>query len=47
MFDNYVPSCNLNEFKPGLPLQFYEDIAMSTMYGLQYFNDKHLKIQAN
>ncbi len=45
MFDNYVPkiAAILQEFKPGLSLQFYDDIAMSTMYGLQYFNDKYPK----
>jgi hypothetical protein len=45
MFDNYVPKivAILQEFKPGLSLQFYEDIAMSTMYDLQYFNDKYPK----
>jgi len=45
MFDNYVPKIAsiLQEFKPGLSLQFYEDIAMSTMYGLQYFNHKYPK----
>jgi hypothetical protein len=45
MFDNYVPKivAILQEFKSGLSLQFYEDIAMSTMYDLQYFNDKYPK----
>lgn len=45
MFDNYVPkmAAILQEFKPGLSSQFYEDLAMSTMVDLQYFNDRFPK----
>lgn len=45
MFDNYIPkiAAILQEFKPGSSSQFYEDLAMSTMYGLQYFDDKYPK----
>jgi hypothetical protein len=43
MFDNYVPkmAAILKEFKPGSSSQFYDDIAMSTMFGLSYFDDKY------
>lgn len=43
MFDNYVPkiAAILQEFKPGSSSQFYDDIAMSTLFGLQYFDDKY------
>ncbi|CAH0337337.1 hypothetical protein FVB9288_03092 [Flavobacterium sp. CECT 9288] len=45
MFDNFVPkmAAILQEFKPGLSTQFYEDLAMSTMVDLQYFNDRFPK----
>jgi hypothetical protein len=45
MFDNYVPiiAAILQEFKPGSSSQFYDDIAMSTLFGLQYFDDKYPK----
>lgn len=42
MFDNYIPKMAtiLKEFKPGSSSQFYDDIAMSTMFGLSYFDNK-------
>jgi hypothetical protein len=45
MFENYVPiiAAILQEFKPGSSSQFYDDIAMSTLFGLQYFDDKYPK----
>ena len=33
----------LAQFKPGQPFQFYEDLAISTMYGLDFYNAKYPK----
>ena len=45
MFDNYIPimASTLAQFKPGQPFQFYEDLAISTMYGLDFYNAKYPK----
>ncbi|MCZ8228997.1 hypothetical protein [Flavobacterium sp.] len=45
MFDNYIPimASTLAKFKPGQPYQFYEDLAMSTMFGLNFYNAKYPK----
>jgi hypothetical protein len=43
MFKSYIDimSSALQEFHPGLSSQYYNDLAMSTMYGLKYFDDKY------
>lgn len=43
MFDNYIDkmASMLAEFKPGQSNGFYRDLAMSTMTGLKYFDDRY------
>ncbi len=43
MFKSYIDimSSALQEFHPGLSSQYYNDLAMSTMYGLKYFDNKY------
>ncbi|WP_300979320.1 hypothetical protein [Flavobacterium sp.] len=45
MFDNYIDkmASMLAEFKPGQSYEFYRNLAMSTMTGLQYFEDRYPK----
>jgi hypothetical protein len=45
MFDNYIDkmASMLAEFNPGQPFEFYQDLAMSTMTKLQYFDDRYPK----
>ena len=48
MFDSYIDkmASMLAEFKPGQSYEFYRDLAMSTMTGLQYFEDRYPKDSA-